>query len=242
MRLNWKITAFAVQGREITVVHWPKHDPDRILDVLETKPMRTVGMDPVVAVHSFGHYEVAVRRFSPLEWQGTTALQLFSLLNGTIQARLAVIEMPIALVDDGRAHIIVSIWKPGLRDLAGFFEDKTVSIERKENFCFSFVREIARLHANGFIHGHIALNVFPDAQDHARFVDFTRLRILTESRASFMSALHEKNFLVNLAAMTQMARVDVGQSEAEASAHAEQLAQKLDAEYLRVYGALMAKS
>ena len=223
MRLNWKITAFAVQGREITVVHWPKHDPDRILDVLETKPMRTVGMDPVVAVHSFGHYEVAVRRFSPLEWQGTTALQLFSLLNGTIQARLAVIEMPIALVDDGRAHIIVSI-------------------ERKENFCFSFVREIARLHANGFIHGHIALNVFPDAQDHARFVDFTRLRILTESRASFMSALHEKNFLVNLAAMTQMARVDVGQSEAEASAHAEQLAQKLDAEYLRVYGALMAKS
>jgi len=220
MRLNWQVSSGVVNERKITVVHWPKHDPNKILDMLETQPLRTVGREPVVNVHKFGLFEVAVRRFSPLEWKGTPAPQLFSLLNETIEACLALIEMPIALVDDGSAHFIVSLWKKGLRDLAGFFEDKSVSIERKERFCFSFVREIAQLHANGFIHGHIALNVFPDEHDNVRFVDFTRLRIMTESRASFMAAVHEKDFLVPLAEMTRLARSDAGQSEAEALTHA----------------------
>ncbi len=190
MPLEWKTTRVG----NVDVTHWARHDPRRILDTLETPPLRKVGIDPVVRVHQFGNHELAARRFVPPQWRDA-GKRLFSLLQETVGKKAAVVEMPVALIEHPNRQIIVSLWKKGTRHMNDFIDDKTVPVSTKKKFCLSVMRRMAQLHAAGFEHGHIALNFVADEKGNAYFVDYTRLKPLAEGSHSHKM---EKKFTLPL--------------------------------------------
>ncbi len=188
MSLEWATSV--VEGRRIT--HWKKLNPVSILEALETPPLRKVGVDPVVRVHKLGQHEIAVRRFVPPTWDGA-GQRLFAALRETADRKAAIVEMPVALIEQPTRSIIVTLWKKKTRDLYSFLSDKSVALNLKRKFCLSAMRKMAWLHAIGFAHGHVALNFVADEKGNAHFVDYTRIKPLGQ-----LSQRMEKSFFAAL--------------------------------------------
>ncbi|MFH0713196.1 MAG: hypothetical protein V1722_01560, partial [Candidatus Micrarchaeota archaeon] len=88
----------------------------------------------------------------------------------------AVIEMPLAHITrrGSSEETIVTIWKKNTVNLEEFLKQTTVPQKLKERACLSASRQLAKLHAAGFLHSHPrADNFVATDKGEAYFVDYT---------------------------------------------------------------------
>ena len=164
--LEWKTTEIkTAEGGKVRVTHWKKHDPVDLLRAIETKPIRGFSRSqPQVHVHGFGKYELAVRRFRQLRdipkmgaghLAYLPAYFVFSALQNLVAKRAAILEMPVALVQyPNGSSSLVTLWKKNQGTLNSFLESADVSLAKKEAASLDAVRQVARLNAVGYCHGH----------------------------------------------------------------------------------------
>ncbi|MFH1247038.1 MAG: hypothetical protein V1644_01530 [Candidatus Micrarchaeota archaeon] len=142
-RVEWETTSF--KGGVIT--HLKQHSAADILHALAQPASRIVGRNPPVHVHAFGKRELAVRHGLDGE--------VFEILRMTAAGRAAVVELPVARVDEeGKPSKLVTLWKKGNIPFMDFVRDPTISFKLKMNAGLSAARSLAKLHAAGFVHLH----------------------------------------------------------------------------------------
>lgn len=164
------------EGRGLKVLHWPRHDPNELLDALERAPVHVVGTTPPVRVHKFGNQLLAVRAFR--RGDGFEDLLFaFGTLADAAKSRAAFVELPVALVANSASEgRIVTLWKKDSRPLDEFLADNRIPMALRERACLSAARKLAKLHAAGFVHGHVNPdNFLADSRGNASLIDYTYL-------------------------------------------------------------------
>ncbi len=229
--LQWKQTEIETSSGKVTVFHWKKHDPRELLKVLETKPLEELGRHPVVKVHDFGRHRIAVREALAGEEFVNPPMGLFFDLAELADKKLAIVEMPVALII--RLHrfppvTVVTLWKKNRKKLSDFLERQDVSGKLKEKACLSAARELAKLHAAGFTHGHPHLNNFlvNEKRGDVKLVDYSLLK-----RDYFGKYAKERDYLLILLAFQ-------GVSASASPDEIEEFKSLLRKEYGRVYDRL----
>jgi tRNA A-37 threonylcarbamoyl transferase component Bud32 len=148
--IPWKVTTVG----KFTVEHWARLDPKGLLESLDEPPQRIIGFSPMVHKHSFGPHELAVRWTPPLHGR-----RIFDTLKIMAEDRKSLIETPVAFITPksgktpGRVRV-VTLWKKGTQPFSDFVEDPSISPQKKVDAALAAVRELARLNAAGFTHGH----------------------------------------------------------------------------------------
>ncbi len=83
---------------------------------------------------------------------------LFDRLRETMRRKAALVETPVAFIQwPNGTGTILTLWKKGTRPLIHFVANRRISRARRRSACFSAVRQITKLHAAGFSHGHLNL-------------------------------------------------------------------------------------
>ncbi len=170
MPLEWKTTEFNSPEGKVKGTHWAKHKPEQLLAALSMPPIKTSPEKsrPQFTVHKFGKYHLLARRFKsnvygvrPAYLGGGTfqrylpAEEVFGDLQVLVQKRKAILEMPVALIQQrGKDSILVTLWKKHDRTLDVFLSDHGVSLKRKEAAALKTVQQLAKLHAAGYLHKH----------------------------------------------------------------------------------------
>lgn len=202
-KFGWKTTIIQhPKYGNIRVTHWAngnekyKIDPRELLQTIETNKNIVYGKDerlaatPILKQVPFGKYMLAARHYrkgrNNVNWP---ASYLFKQLKNTVDRKIAIVEMPVALVEypfprlssEAGIHdtILVSLWKKKTRCLHAFLGDENVAVEKKQLAVHNAVKKIARLHANGFVHGHLRPeNMVINEKGETKFVDYTLLQSL----------------------------------------------------------------
>jgi len=189
MPLEWKTTTIHRLFRDdVEITHWKQHDPKKLLEAINSKPLRTVEGIPKVRVYPFGPHELAVREMGPYpQWK------YFDFLRQTAERKAAVVEMPVAKISRrGKKDLVVTLWKKGTRPLGDFLEDTRVPVSLRRKAALKAMRVTAMLHDAGFIHGHIGTSNFVvDKQGIPAMVDYTWLHpakvLVDKSQAELMA-------------------------------------------------------
>ena len=175
MSLKWKETIVERGGEKLLVEHLAHHDPNKLLDALEAKPVkRLLHASAPITVHKFGPHLLAVRHFLhgnmgyPQYVVQHPAFVAFASLKQFADEKAAFSEMPIALIrvrykqdPHSRSGVwLATIWKKGMRPLVNYLESRKVSLKAKHAAAVSTMRELAKLHSRGLQFGQNDLRDF----------------------------------------------------------------------------------
>ncbi len=174
MPLEWKLTTIGKTG----ITHWKQHNPKKLLESLSRPAILEIGKHPRVRVHEFGRLHLAVREFEPFSFRYNSGERSFEILRELAKQRAAFVEMPVALIQrTGSNPVVITIWKKNTIGLDEFLKSGNVSDDLKERACLNAARQTARLHAKGFLHGHLKVeNFLVDKNGNSQLVDYTLLR------------------------------------------------------------------
>ncbi len=172
MSLEWKTTEFGNGKDKVTVTHLAKHKAREILAALGRPAIKEAGGIPPVSTYEFGRHELVTRT-----WMD--APQTFSHLQETVKRKVAIVEMPIALVqfaDQPHEPTLITLWKKKTTPAAEYLKQPLT--KKQVNVLFAnMVRQTAKLHAAGFSHGHLKLDNFVVSQNgEPQLIDPTRLK------------------------------------------------------------------
>ncbi|MFH1247037.1 MAG: hypothetical protein V1644_01525 [Candidatus Micrarchaeota archaeon] len=166
MSIKWKTHTVEHKGETYSVTHWARHDPRKLVDLVHAKPNFTVGQNPPVRVHKFGPHDVAIRT-DVYRYKSR-----FAALAKAAARHASVLETPVALISHNGSSYLVTLWKKKTWSFGVFVCDPQVSLTRKKKACVSVARELARLHAAGFVHLHLKPeNVVVDKNGKGKLVD-----------------------------------------------------------------------
>ncbi len=190
MPIKWETTHVEIPAGRVTITHWKRHDPHKLLAALSdtSREAKSLSLsrvpNPRVYRHKFGSLELASRK---MDYKENSAHEepntLFSHLNELVDKRVSIVETPVAKVvhPDGTVQV-VTIWKKGTQPLTTFLQSNLVHKTDKLNACFSAMKLLAKLHAAGYVHGHPRSDNFVvDSQSKVHLVDYVRLCKLEES-------------------------------------------------------------
>ncbi len=173
MPLRWKTTELETPNGKVRVTHWEKHDPEELIKAIN-RGKRVPSNHPELLQSKFGRHKVAVRVFSPKLTFYDYPSELFASLRRLVDKHVAIVEMPVAMVEHHDKVTLVTLWKDRTTPFHHFLADDAVSFQRKRQACLKIVRELAKLHANGFVHGHPKTDNFVvDSAGNPKFVDYT---------------------------------------------------------------------
>lgn len=182
MPLKWKTTKVEVPYETLEVRHWARHDPSEIIKAVN-RGIYTSSHYPHVYRAELGRHKLAIRHFTrEANVAHMHPHDLFTVLCELADRHVAIVEMPVAIIHrpHGPRDTIVSLWKGRTAPFHHFLCDDAVSFKRKRQACVKIVRELAKLHANGFVHGHVKSDNFVvDQADNPKFVDYTLIRRAT---------------------------------------------------------------
>ncbi|MBI2445678.1 hypothetical protein HYV43_04785 [Candidatus Micrarchaeota archaeon] len=161
-------------------VHRKGLDHAGLFEAMRGRPVRIVGEHPKVHVHDFEGREVAVRDFTPKSSAYRRPEAVFPILQRISSGRPALVEHAMAHYQvfsaAGSRQVIVTDWHAGSRTMREFLADSDVPAVQKRRACVVLMRKLARLHAQGSLHGHPKLdNAVASAQHVGLLVDPTRL-------------------------------------------------------------------
>ncbi len=171
MPIKWKTSEVETPEGKVKVTHWAKHDPRELIEALQHDWIERKFRNSVVTVYKFGPHLIASKTFSSRK-----AASSFETLRELERKRLAIVETPVALVElqgaDSPAQV-VTLYKKGTETLGGLFDNLEVPVKTKRKAALSAVAKLARLHAAGFIHGHLHEdNVVVDEHGNAQLIDY----------------------------------------------------------------------
>ncbi len=187
MALEWKTSKVETPHGKFTVTHWAKHDPQDILNVLESTPLEHRQFSnalPPLSVHSFGRQELVARHFKPNGFHDLSRLrylpagEVFSTLQQLVKKKIAISEMPVAFVErPGKDQVVVTLWKKSRRTLFSALHDETLSFKRKLELAKKAAAQLGKLNQAGFEHVHpVARNFVVLENNEVRLIDPTLLR------------------------------------------------------------------
>lgn len=183
MPLEWKTTNVETPIGAVKITHLAKHDPRLLLRAVTSKPKYEVeGASPALMLHDFGMHALAVRdcKNEGVRHAGNDydpPREIFEVLRSLVHKRRALVEMPIALVEKptGRS-LLVTLWKKDSRPLNRYLADKSIPLNKRVAASFEFIRQLAKLHALGFVHGHpYARNAVVNKNGSVQLIDPTLL-------------------------------------------------------------------
>ncbi len=160
MPIKWKKTEVEMPQGKFTVTHWAKHDPRELLRTIQTPSKLEIKAKPVLLVHDFGKLRIATRLMEPTNLplditQHRDPHYLFDRLKQMADQRLSIIETPVAFIENQQGMVgLTTIWKKRTISLPAFFKSRKVNAQQKVEVSKKAMRLLAKLHANGFAHGH----------------------------------------------------------------------------------------
>lgn len=190
MAFAWRSSKLENRGESVVVDHWSGHDPASFARLTSSEPMTLAGGNPAVAVHRWGKRLLAERRvIFTTSSQNVQWLARFGYLAQHFEkARRAFVEVPLAVVraekpgEVGVVHLF-SLWQRGCMPLHEFIQSR-VDSPQVGRALHSSMRELARLHRAGFLHGHShPYNVLVTNRGRGRWIDYTKLAPSTQARA-----------------------------------------------------------
>ncbi len=191
----------------VRVTHWAKHDPLQILEAVKSPPILSPREgrrlpDPPISVHLMPVHPIrqnlAVRHI-PMGRYGSLGRNLqsstyFNFLRRTAEAKHALLEMPVALVrrlepksDEAIEDYVITFWKKGTRPFSQYLREN-ISAKEKLDACSAIMRALAKLHATGLQHGHLAnltsftFNIVVNKRNQPKLVDWTFLNKLVRNK------------------------------------------------------------
>ena len=178
MPLEWRKTSALHEGRAVQIEHLAKVDANDILEALAKKPLETRrGFGLGVERMPFKPYSIAVRKMPHDD-----ARKMFETLKKLAEAKIAIVEMPVALIERQnpiwleRSSRAVTVWKEKTRPFEQFLRDPKITFKEKLDACLGTVRLLAKLHAEGFLHGHLKpMNFVINERHSPALVDFKLL-------------------------------------------------------------------
>ncbi len=175
--LKWKTTQLQTPEGAVKVTHWAKHDPTHLIEAINNGTLVESDHPKVFRSH-LGRYKIAIRNFEYKRSRFSEhPLDLFAALRDLADRRVAIVEMPVAMVEKGNEATLVTLWKDESTPFHHFIRDDKISFEKKRLACLKMVREVAKLHANGYTHGHLKLdNFLVDKNYNPKLIDFTKMR------------------------------------------------------------------
>ncbi len=193
MALEWKTTEVKTESGSAKVTHWAKHDPRAIFDAVSAKSVGYApNAVPPITRHTFGRHLLAVRRCNPNGLRDgmneyLPPSEIFANLQELVAAGHAFVEMPVAFIErPKKPSLLVTLWKKdsqalGSRDVgssgAGYLADKAIPRAKRVAVSLEFVRQLAKLHALGFVLVHSASrNVVRNVNGSVQLIDPTILR------------------------------------------------------------------
>ncbi|MDP2717407.1 MAG: hypothetical protein Q8P02_01555 [Candidatus Micrarchaeota archaeon] len=160
--------------------HRPDVDHADLFNTIQKPPRYRVGQHPNVHVHDFGKGVVSVRDFTPKDTAYRRPEDVFPIMERIAGGRPALVEELLAhfqiFHSDGPRHLLVTAWHAGSRPMREFLADAAISGVQKRRALEVLMRKLARLHANGYLHGHPKVdNAVASAKQVGLLVDPTRL-------------------------------------------------------------------
>ncbi|MFH1750629.1 MAG: hypothetical protein ABH863_03040, partial [Candidatus Micrarchaeota archaeon] len=111
----------------------------------------------------------------------------------TVNKKAAVLEMPVAVIKKHDSLHVVTIWKEqskrkreDLQLLYDFLNSENIPVDLAKKASLSAIRQLAKLHANGFVHGHPGGgNVLVSNRGIATLIDYSEIRRSTPRTINF---------------------------------------------------------
>ncbi|MEK6954185.1 MAG: hypothetical protein AABX01_04200 [Candidatus Micrarchaeota archaeon] len=177
MPIRWKTSRIG----EMEVLHWEKTSPDGILKALSEKPKKQVGQHPLVNVHELNGRLLAVRHVTGKMRREMDPVFLpkernFKAMQKAADLHASVVETPFAMIRTPKGTSYLTLWKRGCRPLSDYLFDDSVPIQKKEGTFFGIARALGKLHAAGYLQGHLYQNMIVDKRGSGLLIDFTQIR------------------------------------------------------------------
>ncbi|MFH0713478.1 MAG: hypothetical protein V1722_02755 [Candidatus Micrarchaeota archaeon] len=209
MPLEWETHKIQTPEGEVGVTHWKKHNPRELLAALKTPEWVIFGTVPALTIHQFGRHQLAVRNCAV---GGVSSdvnayfppTNIFNRLQTLAASQRALVEMPVAFIEqpDGR-RLLVTLWKKDSRPLNSYLSDSTIPRRDRIRASFEFVRQLAKLHALGFVHTHPGTrNAVRNVNGSVQLIDPTLLR------ETHHMVTPERDLRIAIEAINSLLRVD----------------------------------